>query len=148
MNKLVVVLLLTSQTLFAAQFVEINPQNGGIKNPQMRVCRQIGGYFSAHDIAYDNVGFCSIGSATVGANDLVMASQGIMSSAISAYLNETTQGIASCAQAGASDRTSSTLNGIMCQFNDNSWISLATLSQGKNSAMNSGLNRALSQLGL
>lgn len=147
MNKLFIVFLLLSQLAQASQFIEIN-QGYGIKNPQIRVCREVGGIFGAYDVANDNVSFCSLGAALIGANDLVIASQGITSSAVRIYLNNTATGVVSCAQAGGSDQRSPSVNGIICQFSDNSWISLATLSQGKNSAMNLQLNRALNQLGL
>lgn len=148
MNKLIIILLLfATQFVHAGQFIIIDGSNGGIKNPQIRVCRQVDGVFAAYDIANDNVGFCLLSMSAIGANDLVLASQGIRTKALSTYLQNTAVGIASCAQAGASDQTSSSLNGVMCRFNDNSWIALAALSQGKGSAMNAHLDNALRQLG-
>lgn len=147
MNKLLVLLMtfLTTGAAYSSQFIIIIP-SAGIKNPQIRICRQAGGYFNAHYIANDNVGFCSFGSALIGANDLVLVQQGLRTAAVSTFLNNLGESIASCTEVGASDNVSPTISEIVCRFSDDSWISLETLSAGLHSPSNSQLVHALLEL--
>ncbi len=112
------------------------------KNPQIRLCNNLEGQFLVANTANDQVGLCQLGSAIIGAKDLVLfKDESTMAQSIQAYADDAR----SCAPYGQL-QTIQVLEGAVlevCSFEDGSVILNTTLEAGKASAFNQKLNQAL-----
>jgi hypothetical protein len=135
MKSLFSSLLLIATTLFTFSASAVN-------NQQIRECRIRGGEFVAINTGSDQIGLCHLGSAYIGAIDLMLVVNHDGSpQSVEMYASE----MKKCSPLGAA-RTFPNLEGqeiALCTFNDGSIIGLATLNSGRYSAQNSLLNQAL-----
>ncbi len=132
--------LINSSLLIIVSFFALAA--GAINNPQIRECRIRGGEFVVVETGSDQVGLCRLGSAFIGARDImfVINNDGNPKS-VEMYASE----MKKCDPLGRA-QTLVTLEGVaveLCVFNDGSMIALDTLHQGRYSAENSLLNQAL-----
>ncbi|MBC7743153.1 MAG: hypothetical protein H7061_13215 [Bdellovibrionaceae bacterium] len=133
---------LITHSLFFAILTFISFFAQANSNPQMRECRIRGGEFLAVAVNDDQVGLCQLGSAYIGAIDLMLVvNKEGMPKSVEMYTN----GMKKCDPLGKA-KTVSTLEGRelqVCFFDDGSAIGLATLHSGMDAPENSRLNQAL-----
>lgn len=111
-------------------------------NPQIRICRQLGGTFFVAQTADDEIGFCQFDASVVGALDLMdLKNQNHKVHSIENYENY----VPRCAPWGQVETL--TVAGQdelqVCHYADNSRIGVATLEAGRLSEENKKFNQAL-----
>jgi putative hemolysin len=110
-------------------------------NPQIRICRQLGGEFVAANTDTDQIGLCRFGQAYIGSIDLVRFVDKSSPDSIETYTNN----IQSC-EPYAQTKQVQILQGPclnVCVFSDGSIIESQTLSNGRQNFNNAKLNKAL-----
>ncbi len=132
--KMLILTLLTFSSLVASAVQ---------KNPQIRTCHILGGEFLTADTANDQVGFCRLDTAIIGALDLMLFNN---KEAISQSVNNYMKNQTSCEAVGqiqnlVNTGTEEVLK--VCSFADGSYIELNTLTRGSHSPDNSKLNQVL-----
>lgn len=110
-------------------------------NPQIRGCSSVGGEFLVVNGDYDQYGICRIGNSIIGAIDILNRDSAIE---VPLSLFNYKKGVKVCPTQNLASL--STFEGMIlnvCQYSDTSIIDLNTLSNGKDSPLNSELNKAL-----
>lgn len=111
-------------------------------NPQIRICRQLGGTFFVARSADDEIGFCQFDASVIGALDLMdFKNQNQKLHSIENYENF----VPRCSPWGQPETLTVTDNEILhvCHYADDSRIGVATLEAGRLSEENKKFNRAL-----
>ena len=133
--KMLFIALLTfsSASVFAVQ-----------KNPQIRTCHILGGEFLTADTANDQIGFCRLDTAVIGALDLMLFNN---NEAITQSVNNYMKNQTSCEAAGGlvQNLTVTGTDEILkvCSYADGSNIEINTLTKGNRSVDNAKLNKVL-----
>lgn len=98
-----------------------------LRNPLIRVCVINGGTFEVHPVGADEVAFCRWNRAVVDSQTLLSNLDGVQSEAAGLLMSGTVA--ATCADVGASSLVLTTTSNQqeVCDFNDESKLSLETI---------------------
>ena len=98
-----------------------------LRNPLIRVCVINGGTFEVHPIGADEFAFCRWNRAVVDSQTLLSNLDGVQSEAAGLLMSDTVA--SSCADVGASSLILTTAGSQqeVCDFNDESKLSLETI---------------------